>query len=74
MVTSGGHPNPPTIQRIFWAVSEGLVAMTLLIAGGLKALQTASITAGLPMAFVLVITSLGLLRQMQRDAWEAPDD
>jgi len=34
MVTSGGHPDPPRAQRVFWAVSEGMVAATLLIVGG----------------------------------------
>ena len=33
MLTSGGHPNPPVWQRVFWAVSEGLVAGALLVAG-----------------------------------------
>ena len=47
MVTSGGHPNPPRAQRIFWVVSEGTVASTLLLSGGLQALRTASLTSGL---------------------------
>jgi choline/glycine/proline betaine transport protein len=65
IVTSGGHPNPPRIQRVFWAVSEGLVAITLLIAGGLQALQTASLTVGLPMAGVLLVTVYGLWLEMR---------
>jgi len=66
IVTSGGHPDPPRIQRVFWAVSEGLVAITLLLAGGLQALQTASLTVGLPMAVVLLVTGYGLLIEMRR--------
>jgi choline/glycine/proline betaine transport protein len=66
MVTSGGHPDPPRVQRVFWAVSEGLVAMTLLLAGGLKALQMASITFGLPMAILITVATFGLLREMRR--------
>ena len=31
MVTSGGDPHPPRAQRVFWAVSEGAVAATLLL-------------------------------------------
>ena len=44
MITSGGDENPPVVQRVFWAISEGVVAAVLLIVGGLGALQTASLT------------------------------
>jgi len=54
IITAGGNPDPPKPQRIFWAVTEGLVAAALLIAGGLTALQTAAITTGLPFAVVLL--------------------
>jgi len=68
MVTSGGHPNPPKAQRVFWAVSEGAVAATLLLAGGLEALRTASLTTGLPLSVFLVATSVGLARALRADA------
>jgi len=68
MVTSGGHPHPPRAQRVFWAVSEGSVAAVLLLAGGLQALQSASISAGLPMNVLLLATSISLLKALRRDA------
>ena len=46
MLTSGGHPDPPVWQRIFWAVSEGVIAAVLLLSGGLAALQSAAIQYG----------------------------
>ena len=67
MVTSGGHPHPPKAQRIFWAVSEGTVAATLLYAGGLQALRTASLQSGLPMAVLLLASAVGLYRALDRD-------
>jgi choline/glycine/proline betaine transport protein len=67
MVTSGGHPNPPRLQRVFWALAEGSVAAVLLYAGGLKALRTASLTSGLPVAVFLLIASYGLLRALGVD-------
>ena len=54
IITAGGHTDPPTVQRIFWAVLEGVVAAVLLLAGGLTALQTATICVGLPFALLLV--------------------
>jgi len=54
-LTSGGKHDVPKTQRIFWALTEGAVAATLLVGGGLDALQTASITTGLPFAMILVL-------------------
>ncbi|SEH57165.1 choline/glycine/proline betaine transport protein [Halopenitus malekzadehii] len=54
-LTSGGKHDVPRAQRIFWAITEGLVAAILLWGGGLNALQTAAITTGLPFAFILCL-------------------
>lgn len=55
MLTAGGDPHPPKLQRIFWAVLIGVVAAILLIAGGLTALQTAAITSALPFSVVMLV-------------------
>ena len=65
MVTSGGDPDPPRAQRVFWAVSEGAVAATLLVAGGLTAIRNASIALGLPMSIVLTLAALALIRALR---------
>jgi len=67
MLTAGGDPNPPKIQRIFWAVSEGAVASVLLLAGGLGALQAAAVIAGFPFAVVLCLIAWGLMRALRWD-------
>lgn len=67
MVTSGGHPDPPTSQRIFWAFAEGAVAAVLLYTGGLGALQTASIISGLPITVMLLFASYGLVKAFRVD-------
>lgn len=54
-LTSGGKLESPVPQRVFWAVMEGVVAATLLIGGGLTALQTASVITGLPFAIILML-------------------
>ncbi|SEA05679.1 choline/glycine/proline betaine transport protein [Haloplanus vescus] len=54
-LTSGGKHDVPRVQRIFWALVEGLVAAILLWGGGLTALQTAAITTGLPFAAILCL-------------------
>jgi choline/glycine/proline betaine transport protein len=54
-LTSGGKHDVPKVQRVFWAITEGLVAAILLWGGGLGALQTAAITTGLPFAIILCL-------------------
>jgi choline/glycine/proline betaine transport protein len=74
MLASGGHPNPPIWQRLFWAGTEGAVAIVLLLAGGLHALQSAVIATGLPFCLVLLLSGIALVRSLQTTAgrYEAP--
>ncbi|MDG0997855.1 MAG: BCCT family transporter, partial [Gammaproteobacteria bacterium] len=67
IITSGGNKEPPVWQRVFWAVSEGVVASILLAAGGLSALQTAAICSALPFAFVMLFICFGLLKGLQME-------
>ena len=71
MLTSGGHPDPPVAQRVFWAVSEGVVAAVLLLAGGLAALQSAAINTGLPFCVILLAVCAGLGRALWREGKRA---
>ena len=64
-ITSGGHDHTPVWQRVFWALTEGAVAAVLMLAGGLKALQTASITAALPFTIIMLFVCYGLLRSLR---------
>ena len=67
MITSGGHPNPPIAYRVFWCVAEGVVAATLLLAGGLQALRTASLIPALPMVVLLLVACFGLAKALRVD-------
>ena len=53
-ITAGGKTDAPVVQRVFWCSFVGIVAMTLLVSGGLVALQTAALTTGFPIALMLV--------------------
>jgi BCCT family betaine/carnitine transporter len=53
-ITAGGKEDAPVVQRVFWASLEGIVAIALLLGGGLTALQAAAVTTGLPFTLVLV--------------------
>lgn len=82
MLTSGGAGDEsPVWQRIFWSVTEGVIAAALLVAGGLGALQTATISSALPFTIIMLLMCWGLMRALRleivkrtslRDAMLAP--
>ena len=64
-ITSGGKDDTPIIQRVMWAIIQGLVATVLLVAGGsyaLSAIQSGSISMALPFVFILIAATISLLR------------
>ena len=67
IISSGGNQNPPVATRIFWAISEGVVGATLLVVGGLNALQTASITAALPFSFIILLMCWSLSKGLAKE-------
>ncbi len=74
MIASGGSLNPPVGMRVFWALSEGAVAATLVVAGGLQALQAGAISTGLPFTIVLVIVMAGILKGLRSERDGIPLD
>jgi choline/glycine/proline betaine transport protein len=71
MLTSGGHPDPPVWQRVFWALAEGVVAAVLLTASGKKgltALQAAVVSVGLPFCALMVLMCFSLFRGLRSDS------
>ncbi len=53
-IAAGGRVDAPVAQRVFWCTIEGLVAIALLLGGGLGSLQAASLATGFPFALVLL--------------------
>tara|TARA_B100000676_G_scaffold299714_1_gene344425 strand:- start:213 stop:764 length:552 start_codon:yes stop_codon:yes gene_type:complete len=70
---SMGDDNPPQKFRIIWGMGEGFVAAVLLLAGGLKALQTASIAAALPVSVIMLFMTYGLCKSLKEDSSAAPE-
>lgn len=67
IITAGGHTEPPTIQRVFWASTEGICAAILLLGGGLAALQTACIVTGLPFGIVLMLMLFSMKKGLDEE-------
>jgi betaine/carnitine transporter, BCCT family len=69
-ITAGGKTDSPRSQRVFWAVTEGVIAAVLLLVGGadaLSALQAGSVTVGLPFTFVLLLMCVALARGLRHE-------
>ena len=66
-ITAGGKVDAPVSQRVFWASFEGLVAIALLLGGGLGALQAASVSTGLPFAAVLLLACYALIKGLMSE-------
>ncbi|PHR66061.1 choline BCCT transporter BetT [Pseudidiomarina marina] len=67
MLCSNGRDDTPAWQRIFWASGEGIVAIILLLAGGLGALQTMTIASALPFTIILLVATYGLIQALRVD-------
>jgi len=66
-LASGGAEETPRWQRVYWCVLLGVTATLLLVAGGLGALQAATLLAALPFCFIMLMLAIGLVRQTNAD-------
>jgi betaine/carnitine transporter, BCCT family len=66
-ITAGGKTDGPLPQRVFWCVFEGLVAIALLLGGGLAALQSMVVTTGFPFTFVLLLMCVSIVIGLQAE-------
>ena len=67
IITAGGKLDAPVQQRVFWCLLAGLVAVALMLGGGMASLQALTISIGLPFALVLLIMCIGLLRGLRQE-------
>ncbi|TNC60702.1 BCCT family transporter [Rubellimicrobium roseum] len=61
-IAAGGKVNAPTPQRVFWVSFGGLVAIALLLGGGLAGLQAMAVSTGLPFTVVLLGACYAIVR------------
>ncbi|GAA0313838.1 BCCT family transporter [Streptomyces polychromogenes] len=71
-LTSRGSLHPPTWLVVTWGVLMAAVAAVLLVAGGLKSLQTATILVALPFVIVMLLLCWALLRELREDPGAGP--
>ncbi|SFX25575.1 BCCT family transporter [Marinospirillum alkaliphilum] len=66
-IAAGGKVNAPTPQRVFWCTFEGLVAIALILGGGLVALQAMAVSAGFPFTLVLLMSCVALIKGLSSE-------
>ncbi|GAA4419749.1 BCCT family transporter [Georgenia halophila] len=67
MLSSGGDINPPRWSRAMWALLEGAVAITLLLADGLTALRNAAILTSIPVSVVMVLMCVSIYKALSAE-------
>ena len=70
-ITAGGKMDAPVQQRVFWCVLVGLVAIALMLGGGVASLQALVISVGLPFCIVLLVLSVSLYLGLREEATRA---
>ncbi|MFJ1792603.1 BCCT family transporter [Kitasatospora griseola] len=71
-LSSGGALHPRTWLVVVWGALMAAVAAALLLAGGLTALQNATILVALPFVLVMLALCLSLIRELRTDPAAGP--
>lgn len=67
VISAGGKVDSPTPQRVFWCLFEGLVAVALILGGGLVALQAMAVSTGLPFTLVLLVAAFSMIKGLMSE-------
>ncbi|MDX2377973.1 BCCT family transporter [Microbacterium sp. LRZ72] len=67
MLATGGDQHPASWVRVFFTLATAVLAISLLIAGGLQALQTAAIIIALPFSIVMLLICWSTIVAFQRE-------
>ncbi|WP_418318808.1 BCCT family transporter [Piscinibacter sakaiensis] len=67
VIAAGGKIDAPTPQRVFWCVFEGLVAIALILGGGLVALQAMAVSTGFPFTIVLLVATIAVVKGLMSE-------
>lgn len=67
MLTTGGSINPPNSKKILWGIIQSVMAVGLLMAGGLKPLQTISLAAAFPFIFIMFAACASFIKAVKKE-------
>lgn len=67
MFTQNGDLNPSNGKKFVWGIVQSLLATSLLLAGGLLPLQTASVVAAFPFIFIMIFAIISLFKALKEE-------
>lgn len=67
MLTTDGSINPPNSKKILWGIIQSVMAVGLLMAGGLKPLQTISLAAAFPFIFIMFAACAAFIKAIKKE-------
>jgi glycine betaine transporter len=67
ILCSRGSADPPRLITAFWGIAAAVAAAVLLLAGGLTALQQTMVVMSAPFMVVMVILTVGMLKQLRAE-------
>ncbi|MPM89703.1 Glycine betaine transporter OpuD [bioreactor metagenome] len=67
MFSSNGDMKPKVSKKLLWGVLQSLIAIALLLSGGLKGLQTMAILTALPFNVVLIMMLVSLVKELKKE-------
>ena len=67
-MSTGGPQEPRRWIKLAWGVAMAAIAGILLVAGGLGALQSASVLTGLPFAFIMALMCVAFYKHLSDEA------
>ena len=67
MLTTDGEQNPPNSKKIIWGIIQSVMAIGLLMAGGLKPLQTISLAAAFPFIFIMFGACAAFIKAVKKE-------
>lgn len=70
MQSTYGSLNPPNIVKLTWGVAQAAVAIILLSANGLTALQNALVIAAFPFSFVIIFMMISFYKALDKERKE----
>ena len=66
-ITAGGKLDTPVLQRLFWCCFEGLIAIALLLGGGLGSLQALSLASAFPFTILVLVMCVSIVIGLRRE-------
>lgn len=61
------HEQPAPWQRLFWAIVIGCVGFVMMVIGGLKVVQLASVVLGVPVLIIILMSIYSAMKWIKED-------